>query len=370
MEGAKGLYEKKVRVPLALVPSPGRRPSWRIFCTFAVLLCPFWASKATTQGQPATTPSEPTWAIEVPPTSRCAGDPEFAARLSAQIPPGQRAPLETAELRARVFVGPDPSAKISVLDQFSKREAGEREVSLPRGGCERAADALALVVAVMVEAGRGAFPALPNEEERDEPPPPPPPPPRRREPEPEKPRRKPERHAWLGPPPGHDLIATAGAGYGLLPGWSLAITAGWGIRWSSLWPIWLQVATDLSEPSPDPRVRMGVAYGLLAVCPLHLEKARFRGQLCPTLGGGAVWSEARQVVASTRSTDPIALAGLHLGLHLRLVGPLELVAMARAEAPLVHIQFVYYRIDGAMPQLHETKPVVGSFLGGIGLRFR
>jgi hypothetical protein len=371
VEGAQGLYEKKVRVPVALVSTPRWRPSWRIFCTFAVLMCPFGASKTAAQGQPVSAPSEPSWAIEILPNSRCAGDPEFAARLGAQIPQGQRAPLETAELRARVFVRADASAKISVFDQFSKREAGERDVSLPRGGCERAAEALALVVAVMIEAGRGSFMTETQEEPEEPPPEPPPPPPRKREPEPEKPRRaKPQRHAWLGPPPGHDLIATAGVGYGLLPDWSLALTAGWGMRWSSIWPIWLQVATGLSEPTPDPRVRIGVAYGLLAVCPLQLEKARFRAQLCPSLGVGAAWSEGRQVLAPARSTDPIALAGLHLGLHLRLAGPLELVAIARAEAPLVQLKFVYYRIDGSTPQVHETKPVVGTFLGGIGLRFR
>jgi hypothetical protein len=325
----------------------------------------------TAHGQTTSAPSEPTWAIEIQPNSRCAADPEFVARLSAQIPHGQRAPLETAELRARVFVGPDLSARINVLDQFSRREAGERDVSLPRGNCERTADALALVIAVMVEAGRGSFPTEPKDKVDEPPPRPPPPAPPPREPEPEKPQRtRPKRHAWLGPPPGHDLIATAGVGYGLLPGWTLAITGGWGVRWASVWPIWLQVATGLSEPTPDPRARIGVAYGLLAVCPLHLEKARFRGQLCPTLGAGAMWSEGRQVLASASSTDPIALAGLHLGLHVRIAGPLELVALVRAEAPLIHIEFVYYRGDGAVPQLHETKPVTGSFLGGVGLRFR
>jgi hypothetical protein len=301
--------------------------------------------------------------------SRCADNPSFASRLSAQIPEAQRAPLETAELRARVFVGPDRNAKISVLDQFMRREAGEREISLPRGGCERAAEALALVVAVMIEAGRGSLPA--ESEEPPEQPLPPPPPPPRREPEPEQPRRvPPERHAWLGPRPGHDLSAAAGVGHGLVPGWGLALTLGWGVRWSSVWPIWLHATTWLSEPNPDPQTRIGAAYATLSICPLHVEKARFRGQICPGVSGGSVWSEGRQVLARRRSVDRIALAGLAVGAHLRVVGPLELIALARVEAPLIHLEFVYLRRDGTIPQLHETKVVTVSFFGGVGLRFR
>ena len=254
-------------------------------------------------------------------------------------------------------------------DQYSGREAGERDVSLPRGGCERAAEALALVVAVMIEAGRGSLPPPEEEKEEREPPPPPPPPPK--QPEPEQPRRpRPQRHAWLGPPPGHDFSTAAGMSYGLLPGWSLAMTLGWGLRWHDLWPIWLQVTSMLNEPNPDPQTSIGTAYGTLMVCPLRLEKARFRGQLCPSVSAGAVWSEGRQLRANTPSTDPIVLAGLTLDLHVRLAGPLELVAQARADAPLIHLEFVYRRADGASPQLHETAPVVGTFLGGIGLRFR
>lgn len=373
------LYEKKVHVPVAFDPTLSRRPILQAFFALAASLLPWFGSssviEARAQAQPPPS-AEPTWAVEMMPASRCADDAAFVDQLTDQIPEGQRAPLGKAELRAQVMIGRDQTATIQVVDQLSQREAGQRQLAVPRGGCDAAADALSLVMAVMVEAGRSLLPPPPAPKEGPPPGPPPEPSEERAEaPEPPEPptqlRYRPaRRHAWLGPPPGHDLFVAAGSGYGLMPRWGVGGTAAWGIRWSRAWPIWLSGSGWLEQQGTDGRGRFVAAYGTLATCPLLLEKGRIRGELCPGLAIGAMWSEGRGVAETQRAVTPLAMASLALQVRIRLVGPLELVGITRAEAPVTRLTFVYYREDGRAPEIHQTTPVVVSFFGGLGLRFR
>jgi hypothetical protein len=324
--------------------------------------------------EPTAAPAQPSWAIELTPGSACASEPDFGPRLSAAIPVQQRAPLEQAELRARVSLGRDRTANLSVFDQQTQREAGQRQITLPRGGCNEAADALALVIAVMVEAGRSLLP--PTAEAPAEPPPAPPhepePP---KEPEPDQGAqspayKRPERYAWQGPPAGHDLAFQIGAGIGLLPGDSLGGNLGWGIRGSRIWPVWIEATGWLNQPSRDLRARIGAAYGIVSTCPLYLKHKAIRARLCPGFGAGALWATGQHLPEQAHSVSFLPLGVLAGALHVHILGPLELVLTARMEVPFARLKFVYWRADGESPRIHETAVVSGSFFGGLGLCFR
>jgi len=311
----------------------------------------------------------------VVPESLCAEDGSFAERLSASIPARQRTAVEQAELRVRVSVARDRSASLSVYDQLTRREAGQRQITLPRGGCREAADALALVIAVMVEAGRPLSSEQPPEE-----PEPPPEPPQQPEPEakrPEPPARdespeyaRPERYAWQGPPAGHDLSLGVGLLLGLLPSDGLGVNVGWGIRGSRIWPIWLEATGWFPQQSRDRHALISAAYGLVSTCPLSMGWAPVRIRLCPGLGFGAIWAEGRGLPRTTSSVRLLTMAALTAGVHVRIFGPLELVLSARMEVPFARPKFVYRRSDDRYPVIHEATVIAGSFFGGLGLRFR
>ncbi|HEX6243977.1 MAG TPA: hypothetical protein VFZ61_23840, partial [Polyangiales bacterium] len=312
---------------------------------------------------------DPTWAIEISPQSLCAGEAEFEQRLWDSIPEHQRAPVAQAELRVRVAVGRDQAAGVAVYDQATQREAGQRRITLSQPGCRAAGEALALVVAVMVEAGRVALTA----QEPQQPTPPPPPPPKR-EPEPEEDPRshyvRPERHAWQGPPIGHDISLLVGTSYGLLPGWGLGAQVGWGLRGHKIWPIWIGASGWLNQISGDGRGEFGAAYGTLSTCPLHWERSRVRLRLCPGLAVGAMWAEGVDLASSTKQVAALTLASLAGAFHVRLVGPLEFILDVRMEVPIIRLQFEYRSNDGGDREIHMTRPVTGTFFGGLGLRFR
>lgn len=372
--GPAPVYEKKMRGQLAFARTLPYLPLWPSFFVRAALwlllvaACGVRSNIAAAEAQAP----EPTWAIEVVGQSQCAGDPEFEERLWVQIPERQRAPMANAELRARVSVAKDQTATVSVYDQQTRREAGQRRITLSQPGCRAAGEALALVVAVMVEAGRVLLaPPEPTPEPPAEPPPPPPkpkdPP---AEPSPPPAYVRPERHAWQGPPAGHDLAVLGGTNYGLLPGWGVGVSAGWGIRSQRIWPIWISGTGWFHELSSDGRGRFGAAYGTLATCPLHWGNTRVRLRLCPGLAMGAMWAEGRNVLAAKESVNFLTLGSLQGAAHIRIAGPLELILDVRMEVPLWRLEFLYYRENAVTESVHVTRFVTGSFFGGLGLRFR
>jgi hypothetical protein len=369
------VYEKKMRGQLRFHRTLAYQPLWPSFFVRAALwfLAVFALSALANTSAAQPKQPDPTWAIEVVGESQCAGDPDLEERLWAQIPDHQRAPLTSAELRARVSIAKDRTASVSVYDQATRREAGQRRITLPQAGCRAAGEALGLVVAVMVEAGRGLLTAAePEPEPEPTPKPPEPEPEAEQAPEPAPSSRyvRPERHAWQGPPAGHDLALVAGTNVGLLPSWGLGASLGWGIRGQRIWPIWFQATGWLAEVSKDGRARLGAAYATVTTCPLRWENQRVRLRLCPGVALGAMWADARKL-PSTKDQVPLLIMGALQGaLHVKLVGPLEFILDARLEVPLRRLKFVYYRNDGDIPQVHLTAPVTGSFFGGLGLRFR
>jgi hypothetical protein len=321
-----------------------------------------------------------TWAVQLAPDSLCASDPNFAAELAEQIPEPQRAAPADAELRAEVRVRRAGKrawiGEIHVLDRVLESEAGSRELTLSSGSCAESAEALGLVLAVLVEAGRGMPvtepPAPPPAEEQPPLPPPPPPPPA--EPEARQPPPRPapakQRYAWLGPRAGHDLHLGVGVGAGLLPGWYLAASLSWGLRLHDLWPLWLSVTALPTKQTADGRAEFSALYAGFFACPLSLERGRWRGRLCPGFSAGALRAEGRGFVESRKSTEVAALLGLDASGDVALLGPWTASLSVRGEVPLVREEFVYYRMDGGEPTLHQPKPVTFVAFLGTGLRFR
>ncbi|MFT3923077.1 MAG: hypothetical protein QM778_11120 [Myxococcales bacterium] len=335
-------------------------------------------SRVQAQDVAGTSAQPPTWAVRVDPSSRCASDPRFAADVAEPIPPAQRASVDSAELVAAVTLSRANGglhANIQVYDRVLQSQAGARELDLPLASCRETADSIALVIGVLVEAGRTApTPPAPP----DEPPPPPPPPPPEEEPEEEEPEQvappepEPERkrYAWLGPKAGHDLTIQAGVGWGLLPGAYAGGTVGWGIRAPRVWPIWLSGTGFLPKESADHRGRFSSVYGGIAVCPVHAERGAVRGQLCPSFAAGAIWAEGQQLANQRAKTAAIALVGLDLKGDLRLAGPLALSLTGRLEVPLLRQKFAYNQVGGQTGEIYEVAPLTLTLLAGLSLLFR
>jgi hypothetical protein len=370
--------KKKVRSHDGSVADSRAWLRWMAFCSLVV--ASLWIGPVSAQDQP----TPPTWAVRVRSEGRCADDARFAATLSDAIPVAQLAPVDSAELVAEVTVtasGQQQHASIRVYDRVLESEAGARELDLPLSSCAATADALSLVLGVLVEAGRAAPAPVPAQQTPEPPPEPATPPPTAPPPSPTEeevlPARKeeqrqapPQRYAWLGPRAGHDLTLLGGGGWGLLPGVYAGGTAGWGIRLANMWPIWLTATGFLPRESKDGRGRFAAVYGGVAVCPLTFASGRLRAQVCPGLSAGALWAKAKGLLVARDQKHPIALAGLDFIGDFRVAGPLALSLRVRAEVPLSRERFVYYRADGATPELHQAAPVALSLFGGLSLLFR
>ncbi len=310
--------------------------------------------------------------MRVSPGSLCESDPTFSAALNAQIPPAQRAPETRAELVAEVAIAADGTTQIHVFDRVLQADAGARELRLDPSSCAEMAEAVSLVLAVLFEAGRGAWSEVPAP--APPPPPPPPPPPSASVVTPPAseaaPVAKRQRHVWLGPRAGHDLQAAVGINYGLLPSATLAVTAGWGVRWRNTWPIWLHATGSIKELQPATHARFRTVYGGLLTCPLTWAWQRLRVRACPSFSAGAVWAEGYDLPTASRATSAVYLLGLELGAHVALAGPLELSLTPRADGSLTRPRFLYYTTDGRTSLLHQPQVVVVSIFAGLGLRFR
>gem|GEM_PF-7055055 len=316
--------------------------------------------------------------MRVAPNGRCASDSRFASDIAEPIPPAQRAPEAEAELVAEVSLSRANGglhANIQVFDRVLQSQAGARELDLPMASCRETADAIALVISVLVEAGRTA-PSAPPAAAPEPPPPPPAPPPPEDQPEaepappPEPPAAERKRYAWLGPKAGHDLTIQAGVGWGLLPGAYAGGSVGWGIRAPRMWPIWLTGTGFLPREAEDHRGRFAAVYGGVAVCPLHVDRPVGRVQLCPGFAAGTLWAEGHLMATQRDRTEAIALVGLDLKGDFRIAGPLALSLSGRAEAPLLRQKFAYERADGQTGEIHQVAPLTLTVLAGLSLLFR
>ena len=322
------------------------------------------ARAQTSETAPATT-----WAVRIAATSRCADSQAFANTVAAQIPAANRASQDSAELVAEVNLLENGVAQVRVFDRVLQAEAGARELQLTPRSCDDSAEAVSLVLAVLVEAGRGALsvkppppPAVP------EPPPVPPPTP---PPEPARPPRQVEsRYAWLGPRAGHDVSLAAGGSYGLLPKLALGGTLGWGIRSTKVWPIWLQVTGLHKGASAEISAKFSAVYAGALICPLSGGWARVRGRACAGGAVGALWAEAVGLAQNQSKTRELYVVGAEVAGSVKLVGPLEFTALLRGDTYPKRYLFFYKSVNGADTWLHKPKLAAASLFAGLALRFR
>jgi hypothetical protein len=375
VERASPLYEKKVRRVRASravwLPRPRLQCFFGVVATIGVL-SPSWRNAQAQENAPSEA-SRTTWAVEVARDSRCAEDPEFAAELWSQVPEAQRAAASEAELVAEVSVqraGKALKGTIHVHDRLMGSEAGHRELDLPLESCPSTAEALGLVLSVLVEAGRGAPPPAPTVEEPETPPEPPPAPPPPPEHAPRPRSTAPKRYAWQGPRAGHDLVVGGGIGYGLLPGAYPGFTIGWGLRFHDAWPVWSQVSWYPERSTDDHHATFSALYGGVFPCPLHVETERLRARFCPGFSAGVLWAQGHGFVEAKSGNQVTALLGIDLAGDVRILGPWIVSLAIRPEVPLLRERFVYYRTDGGAPELHQASALTLSAFLGTGLRFR
>lgn len=338
-----------------------------VFCIVIALFA--FCSRASAQQRPLTT----TWSIRVAADSRCADDAGFLQALAQQIPEEQRAAEATAELVALVRVsgkGPNASATVTVIDRMLDAPAGARELALSTDNCAEIAEALSLIVGVLVEAGRGiAVPAV--EPAPSEPAPVLTPPAaadanRRTQPPAT---AKDKRYRWLGPRSGHDLAVGVGPAFGLLPGLAWGGTFGWGIRVHDVWPFWLSATAQLPKESSDGRAEFSVMYGSVHTCPLTHAWSRWRVRGCAGFSLGVLGAEGRGFLAQKRARELLALAGIELATDVRVWGPWTFGVGTRVDVPLIRPRFVYYRKDGETPEIHEARSLTIQAFLTTGVRF-
>jgi hypothetical protein len=359
---AAPLYEKKVLRTVGL----GIRGSTQPICVGLYGLITFVLFSVCSLAARADAPATPitTWAVRVADDSRCRESQSFAATLAAQIPFAQRTTVDQAELLAEVTLLSGGVARVRVWDRILQAEAGARELQLGPGSCDDNAEALALVIGVLVEAGRGAPPQPPPP---PLPPPPPPPPPSRPPPPPE-PAPKPVRHAWLGPRAGYDLNVAVGIGAGLLPGPAPLLTVGWGIRGTKAWPFWLE-GTASTRDTADVKYLTG--YASLLTCPLSGTWRTIRGRACAGGSFGLIRAEGQGSLSNAwQEKRRLLLVGVELAASVPIVGPLEFTLLGRVDLVPIRQKFLYELRDMTEQTLYEVKIFTGSLFAGLALRFR
>lgn len=343
-------------------PTPRR---WSVLVV-ALLAVWFVPGVGLTQTTPPTT-----WAVRMAPESRCTTDRSFLDTLAIQIPRSQRADAEHAELVAEIEIS-DGMAHIHVFDRVLQAEAGARELPLNSRFCSDIAESVALVLGVLVEAGRGALVTSPAAKPAPAPRPPPEPPlAKEREAmraQPAEPVRV--RPVWRGPPAGHELSIAAGVNVGLVPAPVLGFSAGWGIRPASTWPIWLSASGWTGAESEDRRGKFGSFYAGLLTCPASGKRGRFSLRACAGLHAGAVWASSQDLAQTSSKRRPVALVGVELAANVRIVGPLELTLIGRADALLMRSRFYYATREGSEAKLYDPSVIIGGLFGGLALRFR
>ena len=325
----------------------------------------------------------PTWTVELSENSRCRKFPGFATAIERHLPHELIASRSEAALVAQITVSHNAQARIVVIDQQSESQVGVRVMKLPTDRCEEIAGAIGFVLVVMAEAGEDFVDAgqaqPPPEAEADLPVEPLFSPEeqqaaaadegdggRRRQQLPQS-----ERYAWLGPRAGHDLTVAVGTGYGLLPSPSLGGSVEWRIRSHRAWPIGLHGTGWLPSALSDTgKVEFFAFYFGVMTCPLHLDRPRVHARLCPGMaGGGYRWRSSGYLWNRTRKDD-LWLAELEAAFELRLVGPVELVVLARMDLPMIRSQATISSPSATDKVVFEVSPVTASGFAGLGLRFR
>ena len=245
---------------------------------------------------------------------------------------------------------------------------GTREIQRSGSTCSEALDeSIVFVVSVMIDPDAALGKTAP-EPEPPTPPPPPPPPPQvivQRE----------EVVVQVEPPDPWRFEASAGGtlSVGLLPSMGAGMTATvllkppafWGVEFSGTY--WARGSVDSNRPGASSDVSL--AYGGVALCPLHWEKGLFSYRGCAGFELGTM--QSRGVGFPTPLSDEALVAHVFLPSRfgLRVAGPLVVSLGLSLIVPLVRAELSYRAPDGTNQAIYRPAPIAGATDLSLGLRF-
>jgi hypothetical protein len=277
--------------------------------------------------------------------AECIDGDELAASVSRQLGrPAFASHGADAELVARGRVGEGdggrPRAEV-VLSTRGGEPLGVRTLASDNNDCRSLDEALAVMLAIMLNVRRADVPAL----AREAPPPP-------------APRWRPRAGAGAGlvlgllPEPGIEAVVSAGVMRGgrLEPGIDFA----W--DWAG------------DAPVAEGRIRVQAASARLVIAPVVFARSRADVRLRLSAGAGPMWASASgfaQVFSQTRLVVD-GRAGVQVG--VRIAGPVWVHIGGEVGWLPVRPSFEVRNADGTVETLFEPQPVMGIVAAGLALR--
>jgi hypothetical protein len=281
--------------------------------------------------------------------AECIDGAALAAAVSGQLGRPAFADGGDTELVARGRVEKSDSGRHRaevVLSTRGGERLGVRRLDSDNNDCHSLDEALAVMLAIILNVRRADVPAL----AREAPPNPPPPPPRWR------PR------------------AGAGAGvvFGLLPeaGIEAAVSAGL-MRGGRLEP-GLDLAWDWAgdAPAAEGRIRVQAASVRLAIAPLVFGRSRGDLRLRLSVGAGPMWATAAGFAEVFSQTRLVADGRIGVQAGVRVAGPVWVQFAAEAGWLPIRPTFAVRNADGSLDPLFEPQAVIATLGAGLAWRAR
>jgi len=279
----------------------------------------------------------------------CIDGAALAAAVSGQLGRPAFADSGDTELVARGRVEKSDSGRHRaevVLSTRGGERLGVRMLDSDNNDCHSLDEALAVMLAIILNVRRADVPAL----AREAPPLPPPPPPRWR------PR------------------AGAGAGvvFGLLPeaGIETAVSAGL-MRGGRLEP-GIDLAWDWAgeAPAAEGRLRVQAASVRLAIAPVVFGRSRGDLRLRLSAGGGPMWATASGFAEVFSQTRLVVEGRIGLQAGVRVAGPVWVQIGAEAGWLPIRPTFAVRNADGSLDPLFEPRSVIATVGAGLAWRAR
>ncbi len=355
---------------------PMRDTQNRAMATLGVL---FWTSFAHAQVPTGPRTSSLSW-VRLPGAEECVATQPLARAVEERL--GRTVFVSAAQADVSVEGRIEPKSKGGWHAVITLRDArgallGTRELARDEKSCGGMREALALVIAVMIDpdAALGphavATPPAPPPPEPAPPAPPPAPPPTiivERErvyvPVPPKPPSAPWRF---------EASAAAITGIGLAPGAPIGAYVGWILEpphfiglegYAALWPF----GSKGSEAGGS--VAFQLAYVGGALCPLKLHTERLHLYGCAGMQLGVLRSDgAGLAVPVSAGFRPVVNEVLEGRLSVKVVGPFAFRTGFALVVPIVRDHFVYTRSDGGSAELFRMSVIAATLDVGVGVIF-
>jgi hypothetical protein len=310
---------------------------------FAFALTAAWVPRVAAATGTADMPSV---RLEWTAPAECIDGPALAAAVSGQLGRPAFSPDENAELVARGHVEIGGSGRHRAEVALSTRGGeplGVRTLESDNSDCRSLDEALAVMLALILNVRRADVPALAHEA---------PPPPA--------PRWRPRAGAGAGmvfgllPEPGVEAVLSAGLMRGgrLEPGVDLT----W--DWSG------------DAAAAEGRIHVQAATARLAIAPVLFGRARVDLRLRASAGAGPMWASASGFAQESSQTRAVADGRLGLQLGVRVAGPLWVQLGGEVGLLAIRPAFQVRNADGTTETLFEPQPVIATGAVSLAVRAR